>query len=82
MLVTLFSTDGKFEGEEKVPLNEIRKKALEYISEHGMITNRHYNELFPAITSRTALNDLKDVIDKGLLQKECKTKNAHCIIPK
>ena len=81
-LVTLFSTKEKFEKKEIIQLNKRQKKALEYVSEHSMITNRHYNELFPAITSRTALNDLKDMVDKGLLPKEGKTKNAYYIIPK
>jgi len=81
-LVTLFSTKEKFEEKEVFILNKRQKKALEYINEHKMITNRDYNELFPEITSRTVLNDLNDLVDKGLLKKEGITKNAYYIIPK
>ncbi len=81
-LVTLFSTKEKFEKKEIIQLNKRQKKALEYVNEHRMITNRDYRELFPEITSRTVLNDLNDLVDKGLLQKEGKTKNAYYIIPK
>ena len=51
---------------------------MENISSHYA---KKYVELF-SITGRTALNDLKDMVDKGLLQKEGKTKNAYYIIPK
>jgi len=47
-----------------------------------MITNREYRELFPEITSITALKDLNDLADKGLLKKEGTTKNAYYTIPK
>lgn len=81
-LVTLFSTKEKFEKKEIIKLNKRQKKALEYMNEHKIITNKEYRELFPEITSRTALNDLKDLIDKGLLKKEGTTKNAYYTIPK
>lgn len=47
-----------------------------------MIANREYRTLFPEITSRTALNDLRELVDKGLLQKKGSTKGAYYIIPK
>jgi len=81
-LVTLFSTKEMFEKEESIQLNKRQKKALEYVNEHKIITNRECRELFPEITSRTVLNDLNDLVDKGLLKKEGKIKNAYYTIPK
>ena len=75
-LVRLFSTKEKFDEEKSVQLNKRQRKALEYVNEHRIITNRDYRELFPEITSRTVLNDLNDLADKGPLKKEGKTKNA------
>ena len=58
------------------PLNERQKKALEYISQVNRITNYEYRKLFPGITDRTVLNDLRDMVKKGILVKVGKTKNT------
>ena len=39
-LVTLFSTKEKFEKKEIIKLNKRQKKALEYVNEHKIITNK------------------------------------------
>jgi hypothetical protein len=76
MLVTLFSTKERFEQVSSVRLNHRQKKALAFVNQHGLITNRDYRTLFPEITSRTALNDLRELADKDILQKKVQQK-AH-----
>ena len=82
MLVTLFSTKEQFEKNRLVHLNHRQRKALSYVNQHGLITNRDYRTLFPDITSRTALNDLRELVDEGILQKKGSTKGTYYIIPK
>lgn len=57
-------------------LNERQKKAIEYISQKNRITNNEYRKLFPGITDRTVLNDLRDMVKKEILVKVGKTKNT------
>jgi len=82
VLVTLFFTKEKFEQEKSIRLNPRQKKALAFVNQQGLITNRDYITLFPGITSRTALNDLRELVDEGILQKKGSTKGTYYIIPK
>ncbi|NOZ26950.1 MAG: transcriptional regulator [Chloroflexi bacterium] len=50
-------------------MNERQLRALQYIQEHGRITNREYRELCPHVSSETLRLDLVDLVDKGLLLK-------------
>jgi predicted HTH transcriptional regulator len=59
-----------------------QQKAIELARKTGKLTNKDYRRLFPGITDRTALNDLKDMVKKGLLSKSGKTKSACYTIPK
>jgi len=59
-----------------------RGKHYNISKKHKMITNRDYRELFPEITCRTALNDLKDLVDNGLLRNEGTVKNGYYTFPK
>jgi len=61
---------------ELLELNERQMKAIEYISQKNRITNNEYRKLFPGITDRTVLNDLRDMVKKGILVKVGKTKNT------
>ncbi len=65
---------------QRLDLNERQKKALKYLKKHEKITNRKYRELSPEITDRTALNDLTDLVKKGILAKKGKTKDAHYVL--
>ena len=40
------------------------------------ITNNEYRKLFPGITDRTVLNDLRDMVKKGVLIKVGKTRST------
>lgn len=50
-------------------LNERQRKALDYASKHGQITNRDYQKLCD-ISRRQALKDLNELVKKGLLIKD------------
>lgn len=76
------STVIEFEDKVLQGLNERQKKALKYIAKIGEITNRECRKLFPGISDRTVLTDLKDMVKKGILFKEGKTKSAIYRIPK
>ena len=60
-------------------LSERQKKAISYIKRNGKITNKEYRELFE-VTDRTALRDLKQLVEVGLLQKQGHRRNSHYII--
>jgi len=53
----------------ELELNEREKKAIEYIKEHGRITNREYQILCPMITRETLRKDLNDLITKKIIVK-------------
>jgi ATP-dependent DNA helicase RecG len=50
-------------------LNERQMQALEYLSEHGRITNREYQELCPGVSSETIRRDLANLVERDLLLK-------------
>jgi len=80
VLVTIFSTKDKFEEKIFIKLNERQRKALEYVKKEGHITNTDYRKIFPGITDRTILNDLKDLVTKGVLKRIGKTKGAYYML--
>lgn len=53
----------------ELELNEREKKAIEYIKEHGRITNREYQILCPMVTRETLRKDLNDLITKKIIVK-------------
>ncbi len=50
-------------------------KAVRYAKEHGTITNKTYRELAD-VTDRTALRNLKELIDKNIFRKQDKKGKA------
>ena len=69
-VVTLIGPGEKFMQEAKPAwmqgLNERQVKAMEYVARQGRVTNKEYRELF-AVSDTTALNDLTDLVARGLL---------------
>lgn len=53
----------------ELKLNERQRKALDYTSKHGQITNRDCQKLCD-ISRRQALKDLNELVKKGLLIKD------------
>lgn len=48
-------------------ISERQKRAVQYLHEHGRITNREYQQLCPDVSAETLRIDLADLVDKGLL---------------
>ena len=75
--ITLYKNIYTEEYLDSLNLNDRQVKALEYIREHGQITNSAYQEL-NGITDRTARRDLKELVAvHKLLTKHGTTKGAY-----
>ncbi len=64
----------------QVPLTARQEEILKFIEEHGYIKNKDWRELFPDISDDTILRDLKDLMSKGVIKKEGKTKAAKYVL--
>lgn len=53
---------------DRLGLNERQRQAVIFVKQHGRITNREYQKLTAAI-DRTALRDLEELSDRGVLRK-------------
>jgi len=51
-------------------LNERQKKAIDFLKEHGKITNKDFQKLCPDVTRETLRKDLKDMINKKIITKK------------
>lgn len=57
-------------------LNERQRRAVEYIQEHGRITNREYREL-GKVSHEIAYRELSELITKGLIEKRGAGRGTH-----
>jgi len=53
---------------------------MDYLLRHGKITNMEYRELNPEIKESAAFNELKDLVDKGLISLNGKGRYAHYVL--
>ncbi len=60
-------------------LNERQRKAVNYLKSKGEITSSIYSELYD-VTDRTALRDLKELIDLNIIKKQGDRKTAKYLI--
>lgn len=67
-------------GGKQVFLSERQISIMEYITRVGYLQNQSFPDLFPKISEDTILRDIKDLLDKGILKKEGKTKGARYIL--
>jgi len=67
-------------GGKQVFLSERQIAIIEYIQRVGYIQNQSFKDLFPKISEDTILRDLHDLIKKGILKKEGKTKAARYML--
>ncbi|MBI2611454.1 Fic family protein [Candidatus Gottesmanbacteria bacterium] len=77
------STDISFKhklGGKPVYLQERQIQMIEYMQQMGYIQNQTFRELFPGVSEDTILRDLHDLIKKGIIKKEGKTKAARYIL--
>jgi len=61
-------------------MNERQLAAINYIREHGRITNREYRKLCPHVSSETLRLDLVDLVEKGILLKIGDKKGTYYIL--
>lgn len=50
-------------------MNERQMKVLQWLQQHGRVTNRDYRQLCPNVSAETLRLDLVDLVDKGILLK-------------
>lgn len=62
-------------------LNKRQKRSLQFITEHGAITNREYREAF-SVSHKTAHIELTMLADKKILEAQGAGRNTHYILPK
>lgn len=60
--------------------NYRQARALQYIKEHGSITNREYRQLCVGVSAETLRLDLADMVEKGILLKVGSKKGTYYII--
>ncbi len=64
----------------RMGLNQRQQKALEYLIEHGRITNREYQELCPDVSPETIRRDLADLVRRNLLLKIGEKRGTYYIL--
>ena len=69
IIVKLFKDRFSVEELQQLGLNERQIKAVQYVQEKGKITNLQYLEINSDITDRTALRDLEQLIEIGVLHR-------------
>lgn len=67
-------------GGKQVFLTERQIAIMEYIQRVGYLNNEGFVELFPKISEDTVLRDLHDLMKKGIIKKEGRTKAARYIL--
>ncbi len=65
--------------EKSKDLNQRQKKALKHTIKHGYITNRDYREI-NTVSNKTAYQDLKEMVKKGILEEKGKGRAKRYVI--
>jgi ATP-dependent DNA helicase RecG len=60
-------------------INERQARALQFVRDHGRVTNGDYQTLCPNVSSETLRADLADLTSKGLLMKVGEKKGTYYI---
>jgi ATP-dependent DNA helicase RecG len=58
----------------------VYKRQLQYIRDHGSITNREYRQLCVGVSAETLRLDLADMVEKGIILKVGSKKGTYYII--
>lgn len=59
-----------------VMLTERQIKIIEYIQKIGYMENKIFPSLFPMVSEDTVLREVQDLVKKGILKKQGKTKGV------
>lgn len=65
---------------EQVPLTERQMKLVEYLSERNVAIMQELKNILPMVSEDTVLRDLRDLMEKGIIKKEGRTKAARYVI--
>lgn len=65
---------------QQVALSGRQMKLIEYLGENGMGVMKDLREVLPMVSEDTILRDLKDLTNKGIIEKEGRTKAARYVI--
>lgn len=65
---------------KQIALSERQTNLVEYLEEYGEITTSIARKILPMVSDDTILRDLKDLLRKGIVKKEGKTKAAKYIL--
>ena len=63
---------------DELELSPRQRKIIEYVKEHGKITNRECQKMF-RISDRHVLKDIKILLDKGLITKRGSGRSTHYV---
>lgn len=77
------SVDGKLKeklGGAPLLLSDRQLKIIEYIQSTGYLQNNAFKQLFPFVSEDTVLNEVKSLIESGILKKVGKTKAARYVM--
>lgn len=81
--VERISVDGKLReklGGKPLLLTDRQLKIIEYIQKIGFLQNQAFAELFPMVSEDTILNELKVLLQTGIIKKQGVTKGAKYIM--
>lgn len=72
------SMDSRLRGKmgRQIALKERQIKLIEYLESHEWLRMSEARKILPMVSDDTILRDIKDLMDKGLVRKEGKTKGA------
>jgi len=77
------SVDGKIReklGGKPLMLTDRQLKLIEFIQENGYLQNQVFKSLFPMVSEDTILNELKPLIESGIIRKTGVTKGAKYVL--
>lgn len=81
--VERISVDGRLKqklGGAPLLLTERQLKIIEYLQSAGYLQNNAFKQLFPFVSEDTVLNELKSLIESGIIKKVGKTKAAKYVM--
>lgn len=81
--VEKISIDGKIRerlGGKPLLLSDRQLRIIEYIQKNGFLQNQAFESLFPMVSEDTILNELKALLQNGIIKKQGVTKGAKYVM--
>ena len=64
----------------QIALSQRQMKIIEYIQKTGYLQNKAFDTLFPMVSEDTILNELKVLVQNGIVKKQGVTKGAKYVM--